>query len=705
MKTNLKTYLIKSISILVFFLTTQNGFSQSDIVNKVTVGYQAWFNCYGDGSPVASWRHWSNGVYGSNDLAPAPNNVNIELYPDIKQYDPKDLFQTNLGNLGDNSSSKLFSSYSETTIDLHFKWMKENEIDGVALQRFMTETFWEGFKQQRNSIASRVKIAAEKYDRTFYIMYDLAGLEGDKMLLLKDDWQKTMLEDLKITDSDAYARHNGKPIIAIWGIGFTHININKDQALELIRWLQSLGYYVIAGVPGQWRTNDGDSKTNFQEVYQELDMLSPWTVGRYNDVGAIDSWFDTRILPDKQRCDSWGVDYLPVVFPGFAWSNWNGGERNAFPRLGGDFMWRQAYNLGKANIASAYIAMFDEYDEATAIAPAADSYFSVPNDQYFLTNSADGIYRSSDFYLRLTGEIGKMIKKQIPYSPSFNTPPSIGPVFFRSSFEDDYDAMPNWTNTIEQTTTQTNTNCICEVTTAEASIGKTAIKIAGWDNSVSESQCYFKVFDVNIPIYEDTYLTYDIFPKNESSRYTGVDLIMTDGTNIRDIQTFDTNGINMHPGYPRGVIYNWTTISSNIGKKAYGKTIDRIVIAYDQRANSGHFESIIDNLQITRGNSDIVTKSSNPFSKSLATEDSKPFTIYYNEPGTNDIMLEIMNESDILKSPSYSVYDFKGKRKIDKKKITNTKTRIEKNTMNSGIYILEVNIGKRSHRQIVTFIE
>jgi len=53
--------------------------------------------------------------------------------------------------------------------------------------------------------------------------------------------------------------------------------------------------------------------------------------------------------------------------PGFAWSNFNGGAKNQIPRNKGEFMWRQIYNIKSLNMPGVYIAMFDEYDEGTAI--------------------------------------------------------------------------------------------------------------------------------------------------------------------------------------------------------------------------------------------------------------------------------------------------------------------------------------------------
>ncbi len=58
--------------------------------------------------------------------------------------------------------------------------------------------------------------------------------------------------------------------------------------------------------------------------------------------------------------------------------------------------------------------MFDEYDEGTAIAKAAEDKSMAPTDQYFLTLDADGVHVSSDFYLRLVGDGNRMVKGEIP---------------------------------------------------------------------------------------------------------------------------------------------------------------------------------------------------------------------------------------------------------------------------------------------------
>jgi hypothetical protein len=41
-----------------------------DVVGKITVGYQGWFACIGDGAPINGWWHWAQN-WGQS---PSPSN-------------------------------------------------------------------------------------------------------------------------------------------------------------------------------------------------------------------------------------------------------------------------------------------------------------------------------------------------------------------------------------------------------------------------------------------------------------------------------------------------------------------------------------------------------------------------------------------------------------------------------------------------------
>jgi len=586
-----------AIAPLVTPLVTQG------VKDKVIVGYQGWFTAFGDGSPVARWSHWSAGVYQSNQGLPAPGHQSFELYPDISEYPATSLFQTGYAALGNGATARLFSSYSADVVNKHFAWMQQYGIDGAALQRFAGELQDAVFKQHRDSVATKMMSAAEATGRLFYVMYDISGMnESTFVQSVENDWTGTIVGQLHLPSSSRYASQDGRPVVSIWGLGFTDRPGTAAQAAALIDWFHQQGVYVIGGVPTNWRTGTGDSKTGFGDAYHKFDMISPWTVGRYGTDADVDGYENNYLIPDRDDCKSHGLAYQPVFFAGFAWSNWNGGARNAIPRRKGGLLWRQAANIRSSGIPAAYIAMFDEYDEGTAIAKAAEDASMAPSNQYFLTLSSDGTYVSSDFYLRLAGKATRMIEGLDPLTQQVPIPTTNGPVFFRSGGEET-DAALSWNNTLEGTQGVTgyggSGSVAMGVVSGEQSRGARSFRIAGRDTQTTASYAYFKAFQLNVSVQSNTYLTFWTYPQDDLSRHVTVDLIMTDGSTLRDSGATDVNGISMHPGAGRGTVNAWTQTRSRIGQWLAGKTIDRVLIAYDYGPLTGDFRAYVDDIEIS----------------------------------------------------------------------------------------------------------
>ena len=61
-----------------------------------------------------------------------------------------------------------------------------------------------------------------------------------------------------------------------------------------------------------------------------------------------------------------------------------------------------------------FTAMFDEVDDGTAMFKAAPTQGQVPVEGSWLSLDADGERLSSDFYLRLGGAAGQMLRGEIP---------------------------------------------------------------------------------------------------------------------------------------------------------------------------------------------------------------------------------------------------------------------------------------------------
>lgn len=179
-------------------------------------------------------------------------------------------------------------------------------------------------------------------------------------------------------------------------------------------------------MPAGWRTLNADSSSNpaWSEIYSALDIVQPWTVGRYRDLEGADAWKDTHLVPDLEVARKRGQLYLPVIFPGFSWHNLNRNfPENQIPRLGERFLWRQAYNAKSAGAASVKIAMFDEVNEGTAIFKAVSLRKEAPEPGYWLTLDADGDDLPSDWYLQIGAAISRVFHEtasptpELPISP------------------------------------------------------------------------------------------------------------------------------------------------------------------------------------------------------------------------------------------------------------------------------------------------
>lgn len=382
--------------------------------HKLMMGYQGWFACPGDGSPSNTngwkWRHWFKGQ------TPTAANVAVDFWPDISELDPDELFATDM-TLPDGSPAKVYAAWNQKTVVRHFKWMKDNHLDGVFLQRFSSELRSPALFQWRNQVAANVRAGAEAHGRVFGIMYDISGQNPATLFkTLTNDWAY-LTATMQITNSPRYIRHNGKPVVVIWGFGFTDRPGTPQQAQAMIDYFKSAGCTVVGGVPTNWRTLDGDAKTDpaWAAVYRSFSVISPWSVGRYANLEQADHFKERIIVPDLAETKAHGIGYMPVIFPGFSWHNLKKEAKlNQIPRNGGAFYWRQAYNAVSAGSTMLYGAMFDEVDEGTAMFKLAPTPAQLPAQGKFVPLDIDGMKLPSDWYLRLADQAGRMLRKDVP---------------------------------------------------------------------------------------------------------------------------------------------------------------------------------------------------------------------------------------------------------------------------------------------------
>jgi hypothetical protein len=298
--------------------------------------------------------------------------------------------------------------------------MKEHGIDGVFLQRFGNSLKRDSHLNHRNTVMANVQAGAKEHGRTWAIMYDLSGLrKGDIDEVIMQDW-KRLRNQHKIVDDPRYLRHNGKPVVAVWGVGFSdNRHYTLDECARLVRFLKDNpefgGMTVMLGVPTGWRTLDGDALKDkkLHDIIRRADIISPWMVGRYDSPSAASRHGRNRMAPDITWATEKKLDYLPVIFPGFSWHNMKRvkGEKaklDQIPRLNGKFLWSQAVSAKRQGAKMLYVAMFDEIDEGTAIFKCTNK--PPVGASPFLTYGG----LRTDHYLWLTGQAGKLLRGEIP---------------------------------------------------------------------------------------------------------------------------------------------------------------------------------------------------------------------------------------------------------------------------------------------------
>ncbi|WP_374970920.1 GH92 family glycosyl hydrolase [Terrabacter sp. BE26] len=121
--------------------------------------------------------------------------------------------------------------------------------------------------------------------------------------------------------------------------------------------------------------------------------------------------------------------------------------------------------------------------------------------------------------------------------------------------------------------------------------GVKALRYSGGHTADGRGYAWNRLFDVDLPVNPATRLSYKVFPDmiagdlTYPSTYSALDLHFTDGTYLSDLRATDANGVAASPnGQGKGkILYanQWNAVSVDVGKVAAGRTIDRILVGYD----------------------------------------------------------------------------------------------------------------------------
>jgi len=427
----------------------------------VMCGYQGWFACNGDGSQYGpSWPHYSDKWAFPRIFQPGVGRNGIDMWPDVSEYETT--YEATAFRFADGSTPRVFSSFDESSVNLHFKWMKEYEISGVFMQRFASQINNSVARELSDKVLASAMKASNQYDRAICMMYDCVGLGSECSVDQFIEDIRQVSQQYKFFDREAgqkyYLYHNGKPLIALVSVD-ENVNYTIADAQKVVDACQEMGFSIMISCPTYWREGGGDvpfARDGLHNLIKDSDILTPWYVGRYDHDGSAGahggrfSDFKEKVVKgDKKWLDDNDVEFAPICFAGYSDRNMHPNNRT-FKRAGGDFFWSQVYNSVEIGCKMIYVAMFDEIDEGTAIFKClrqsevplneywSDYYVVFENGTYRremspVDVSGDGNWcrKASDLditflgiedhlqpdhYLWLAGQAGKMIRKEIPLS-------------------------------------------------------------------------------------------------------------------------------------------------------------------------------------------------------------------------------------------------------------------------------------------------
>jgi hypothetical protein len=262
--------------------------------------------------------------------------------------------------------------------------------------------------------------------------------------------------------------------------------------------------------------------------------------------------------------------------------------------------------------------MFDEYDEGTAIMKAATDWSMIPTNQYFVTLSTDGIWVSSDFYLRVAGAATVMVKSTDEPSLVLSVPHSRGPDYYRNSFEKRYteyiekeggvtkNGIFNIDPCFYNPVILENSNVTlptCEIIKDEANSNKGSYVVRASGNPTSSTNALYsyKFAEVKIPVAADMQLSFWKKTINELGKYVSVDLAFKSGKKLSKLVNYKNNfGGSMDPSSGIGTVgAGWENITCLIGVgELVGDEITGIIITFDKPVSEGSYLAYFDDILI-----------------------------------------------------------------------------------------------------------
>jgi hypothetical protein len=414
--TNATNPFTNSVSTNFQFFRLNQTVDTTTLHKKVLCGYQGWFSCPGDPT-VNHWFHWSD-----SQTTIASNTLTFEMWPDMTEYTNQ--YAAPGFTYPGGAQAYLFSSQDQQTVDTHFNWMQDYGIDGVVVQRFVTDIT---NRPWMTNVLNHVRAAANRTGRVFAMEYDMSGAEADTNTLLNlmtNDWT-WLCQNQNLTQDPRYLYQNGKPVLVIFGFSTNNFS-DVTLPQKIINWFETNTIQpvtLIGSGDWWWRSENAPGWSN---LFRSFNGYMPWNTGNYTPGPTITNATTSYWAADLADATNHGMFYYPQIYPGYSACHLAAADKetgfpfNEVPRAGGNCFWNQFVAVANLGLDWAYVGMFDEVDEGTAIFKVTST---PPTQAIFVTYDTDGITLPNDWYLRLTAEGASMLSGEITNSPTIPISP------------------------------------------------------------------------------------------------------------------------------------------------------------------------------------------------------------------------------------------------------------------------------------------
>src|SRR5262249_1055054 len=154
------------------------------------------------------------------------------------------------------------------------------------------------------------------------VCYDLTGAPKGRLYdLLVGDW-KRLVDEQKLTRDSRYLHHGGKPVVFVWGFFSDRFGpALAPRSIDFFQKDRRYGATLIGGCPGPW---GAEKDAEWAGAFRRFDVISPWNVGNVTQAGGQKHAATGTWKGDLAEAKRAGMAYLPVIYPGFGWTNLKG---------------------------------------------------------------------------------------------------------------------------------------------------------------------------------------------------------------------------------------------------------------------------------------------------------------------------------------------------------------------------------------------